>query len=531
MLNALLNSSATPALDDSASIDQAAHIAHDASNIDSPSQAIGPSGPFDRLRWNNRFAALPAAFGTRLAPTPLTEPYLVVTSARGAASLGIDREELATPASIDVMIGNRVAAGSEPMAAVYSGHQFGVWAGQLGDGRAHLLGGVETGEGLIELQLKGAGRTPYSRGGDGRAVLRSSIREFLCSEAMQGLGIPTTRALGIVGSDQPVIRETVETAAVVLRMAPSFVRFGSFEHWLSRNRYDELKALADYVIDTFYPEARAATNAYQGLLAAVTERTARLMAQWQAVGFCHGVMNTDNMSILGLTLDYGPFGFLDGFDANHICNHTDEQGRYAYARQPSVARWNLTCLAEALLPLIDDVDSAEAALAPFQKIFGEAMDAAMHAKLGLAEPRADDQRLISSLFVLLQETHVDFTIFFRRLAEFDRDESARPGHALRDLFIDRERFERWAVDYRSRLDHETRPADERRVAMSAVNPKYILRNHLAEAAIVKAREGDFTEVERLSQLLARPFDEQPEFDAYADLPPSWAGDLEVSCSS
>jgi len=489
------------------------------------------SSAFDRLAWRNRFAALPTAFGTRLAPVPLPSPYTVAISDASAALLGLDPAELAAPAALAVLAGNHVPRGAEPMAAVYSGHQFGVWAGQLGDGRAHLLGGVETRDGLVELQLKGAGATPYSRMGDGRAVLRSSIREYLCSEAMHGLGIPTTRALSIAGSDQPVIRESVETAAVVLRMAPSFVRFGSFEHWSSRNRHDELKILADYVIDAFYPEARGEANPYQALLAAVTARTARLMAQWQAVGFCHGVMNTDNMSILGLTLDYGPFGFLDGFDANHICNHTDQQGRYAYSRQPAVARWNCYCLAEALMPLIEEVDQAEAALEPFKAIFGDAMDAALHAKLGLAEPLPGDQALIDALFALLQETRTDFTLFFRRLGELDAAQATRPGQQVRDLFVARERFDAWAVDYRARLTQETRGADARRVAMRAVNPTYVLRNHLAEEAIVRARQQDYSAIERLARALRNPYDERPEFADYADLPPEWAGTLEVSCSS
>ncbi len=481
------------------------------------------------MTWRNRYAALPDAFYTRLDPQPLPDPYAVAISESLARALGLDPIELSSTAGVSALIGNQVPAGAEPLAAVYSGHQFGVWAGQLGDGRAHLLGGIESPEGLVELQLKGAGRTPYSRMGDGRAVLRSSIREFLCAEAMHGLGIPTTRALSVVGSDQPVVRETIETAAVVLRTAPSFIRFGSFEHWLSRNRIDELKRLADHVIDHFYPDARESANPYQALLAAVTERTARLMAQWQAVGFCHGVMNTDNMSILGLTLDYGPFGFLDGFDAEHICNHTDQQGRYAYARQPSVAGWNLHCLAEALLPLIEDVDAAEAALAPYPGQFADAINAAMHAKLGLVDRLPADQDLFVTLFALLQDGRIDYTAFFRRLGSLDQP--SRPGRAVRDLFVDRARFDAWAVDYRSRLAQEHRHATERRVAMDAVNPKYVLRNHLAETAIVAAREGDFGEVQRLQKLLERPFDEQASMDRYADLPPDWASHLEVSCSS
>ena len=523
----------------------AATVLHDAA-FDSSSAVNAPASALDRLQWVNRFAALAPAFGTRLDPTPLPDPYRVAISDDAAALIGLPVEELSTQESIEILAGNRVARGSEPMAAVYSGHQFGVWAGQLGDGRAHLLGGVascvpQSTDGrevdrvfvTTELQLKGAGKTPYSRMGDGRAVLRSSIREFLCSEAMHALGIPTTRALCVVGSDQPIVRETVETAAVVVRMAPSFVRFGSFEHWASRNRHDELRVLADYVIDSFYPEAREAKNPYQALLAAVTEQTARLIAQWQAVGFCHGVMNTDNMSILGLTLDYGPFGFLDGFDAHHICNHSDEQGRYAYSRQPEVARWNLHCLGEALMPLIEDVESAEAALAPFKTFFSDAMNDAMHAKLGLAIRRPEDQALVDGLFALLHESHADFTIFFRRLCDFDaqRAEPARSGLDVRDLFLDRERFDRWTVDYRARLMHEAQASEARRIAMRAVNPKYILRNHLAEEAIVKARAKDFSEVERLLKLLQNPFDDQPEFERYADLPPNWASSLEVSCSS
>ncbi|MCU0950404.1 MAG: YdiU family protein, partial [Burkholderiaceae bacterium] len=306
------------------------------------------------MRWNNGFGRLPPRLYTRLAPTPLAKPYAVAYSAAAGELIGLSAAQSSEHGFIEVAAGNRVPAGADPLAAVYSGHQFGVYVPQLGDGRAILLGGIDGPEGTWELQWKGAGKTPYSRMGDGRAVLRSSIREFLCSEAMHGLGIPTTRALSIAGSDHPVFRETTETAAVVIRMAPSFVRFGSFEFLYWRNLHDELRVLADYVIDSFYPGCSAAGDGpkpYLALLESVSRRTARLMAQWQGVGFCHGVMNTDNMSILGLTIDYGPFGFLDGFDANHICNHSDEQGRYAYAQQPGVAHWNLYCLGQALVPL------------------------------------------------------------------------------------------------------------------------------------------------------------------------------------
>ena len=295
--------------------------------------------------WRHGFAALGSAFFTELPATPLPQPHLVSANRRLAAELGLDFDLLAGEAGVAAFTGNLPLAGSRPLASVYSGHQFGVWAGQLGDGRAILLGGVETPAGVQELQLKGAGRTPYSRMGDGRAVLRSSIREYLGSEAMHGLGIPTTRALVVTGSPQPVRREEVETAAVVTRVAPSFVRFGHFEHFSVRGQVAELRQLADHVIDTFYPGCRTtqrlAGNPYAALLEAVSERTAAMVAQWQAVGFCHGVMNTDNMSILGLTIDYGPFQFLDAFIPNHICNHSDETGRYAYNRQPNVAYWNV----------------------------------------------------------------------------------------------------------------------------------------------------------------------------------------------
>jgi uncharacterized protein YdiU (UPF0061 family) len=308
----------------------------------------------DDLPLDNSFAELPPAFYTHLRPTPLPAPYFIAASTKAAAWAGLDAADLAHEDFVAVFSGNQLPARATPLAAVYSGHQFGHWAGQLGDGRAILLGELRGSAGPVELQLKGAGMTPYSRMGDGRAVLRSSIREFLCSEAMAALGIPTTRALMVTGSPQQVVRETIESAAVVTRMAESFVRFGSFEHWHYRNKREELKVLADYVIGRFYPALAAEENPYLALLREVTLRTARMIAHWQAVGFMHGVMNTDNMSILGLTLDYGPFGFMEAFDVDHICNHTDQGGRYSYANQVPVGHWNCYALANALLPLIGD---------------------------------------------------------------------------------------------------------------------------------------------------------------------------------
>ena len=482
------------------------------------------------LSFENAFAVLPEAFYTRLQPSPLPNPYLIAVSPPAAALVGLSEADFVRTELLDTVTGNRIAAGSTPLAAVYSGHQFGVWAGQLGDGRAILLGDVPSIEGRIELQLKGAGATPYSRMGDGRAVLRSSIREFLCSEAMAGLGIPTTRALCITGSAQMVMRETPETTAVVTRMAPSFVRFGSFEHWFYNDQKVHLRTLADHVIDAFYPTLRAAVNPYAALLAEVTRRTAHLVAHWQAVGFMHGVMNTDNMSILGLTLDYGPFGFMEAFVPGHICNHTDQQGRYAYNRQPQIAHWNCFALGQAMLPLIGTVEDTQAALAGFKSDYDSKMQSLLQAKLGLQTRQPDDEKLIDALFLILQAGHVDFTLFFRRLGELKKEEASADA-PLRDLFIDRAAFDSWVWQYRNRLAQEPRDDHARRLAMHAVNPKYILRNYLAQAAIERAQAGDFSEVARLRAILEKPFDEQPEHDEYAALPPDWASQLEVSCSS
>jgi uncharacterized protein YdiU (UPF0061 family) len=463
-------------------------------------------------------------------PTPLPAPYFVAASARAAALAGLDPAALANDDFVAVFTGNAVPASAKPLSAVYSGHQFGVWAGQLGDGRAILLGQLNTPAGPIELQLKGAGMTPYSRMGDGRAVLRSSIREFLCSEAMAALNIPTTRALMLTGSDQGVLRETVETSAVATRMAPSFVRFGSFEHWFYRDKPEELRILADYVIRDFYPELADDPNPYKALLAEVTRRTARMIAHWQAVGFMHGVMNTDNMSILGLTLDYGPFGFMEAFDSQHICNHTDQQGRYSYANQPQIGHWNCFALGQALLPLIGTVEDAQEALGVYEAAFAAKIDELLHAKLGLEAVLEEDAELLAAMFSLMQASHVDFTQFFRTLGQLQLEQPELDA-PVRDLFIARDAFDAWALLYRARLRKQPGSDLERRRAMDAVNPKYVLRNYLAQVAIDKASKKDFSEVAKLLAVLENPYDEQPDNEAYAALPPDWASHLEVSCSS
>jgi len=486
------------------------------------------------LRFANRFAALGERFYTELPAQGLPDTRWVAVSEACA------RDELGLPAdwttrdewrALQVLSGDALWHGMRPLASVYSGHQFGVWAGQLGDGRALWLGEIEGPHGPREVQLKGSGLTPYSRMGDGRAVLRSSIREFLCSEAMHALGIPTTRALAVVASPLPVRRETIESAAICVRVAPSFIRFGHFEHFThTAQDIEALRRLADFVIDRHLPECRDAANPVVALLETATRRTAALMAQWQAVGFCHGVMNTDNMSILGLTIDYGPFGFLDAFDPGHICNHSDHQGRYAYARQPNVAFWNLHALAQALLPLIDDVEQAQEALEPYRTEFPRALEARMRAKLGLATERDGDRELVDALLQRMAADRTDFTIAFRRLAGFGTADGA-DNKAVRDLFLDREAFDAWASQYRQRLIAEGSDDTARAAAMNRVNPKFVLRNHLAQQAIHRSQQGDDGEVRRLLAILERPFDEQPEHEAYADFPPDWAQHIEVSCSS
>jgi uncharacterized protein YdiU (UPF0061 family) len=497
--------------------------------VNSASAELGAVG-LESLQFDNRYGRLPPAFYTRIGPTPLPQPYLVAFNPDAAALIGLDPGEATRAEFAEIFCGNRLLPGFDPLAAVYAGHQFGMFVPQLGDGRAILLGEAASAQGRWEVQLKGAGQTPYSRMGDGRAVLRSSIREYLCSEAMHALGIPSTRALAIVGSDQPVMRESVETAAVLTRMAPSHVRFGTFELFSSRRQHEHVRTLADYVIGHHYPQLRDAGEPYMELLREVIRRTARLVAQWQAVGFCHGVMNTDNMSILGLTLDYGPYGFMEGFDWGHVCNHSDDGGRYAYNMQPRIAHWNLFCLAQAMLPLFD-MEEALSALGEFDETFEQHYSAGMRAKLGLATGEAGDAALVQDTLKLLHGSRADFTQFFRRLGNFDSSQGT--GNApLRDLFVDREAFAAWAQRYRVRLALESGTDAERKSRMDRVNPKYVLRNYLAETAIRKATDDrDYSEIERLMRVLARPWEEQPAMQAYSEPAPDWASGLAVSCSS
>ena len=482
-----------------------------------------------QLQFDNSYARLSEQFYSRVRPSPQpAEPYLVSCNPSAAELIDLDPGQFQNKDFAEVFYGRKLLPGCDPIAAVYSGHQFGVYVPRLGDGRAILLGEVLSQNSLRwDLQLKGAGLTPYSRMGDGYAVLRSTIREYLCSEAMHGLGIPSTRALCIIGSDAPVYRETVETGAILARMAPSHVRFGSFEYFSHSQQHDLLKQLADYVIEHHYPEHQGHPDRYAHLFFEAVARTANLMAQWQAVGFCHGVMNSDNMSILGLTIDYGPFAFLDAFSPGFICNHSDHQGRYAYNKQPNIALWNLACLAQALLPLIAQ-ETLKAALDDYAGIFNNRYVQLMQNKLGLLQSLPADPELITDFLQLMAQSKADYTNTFRALSRY---RIGADNAFLRDRFIDREAFDAWAQRYEKRLSAENSVDRDRAQYLDRINPKYILRNYLAQTAIEKAQQKDFGEIEILLDLLRNPYAEQAQMQAYAAEPPDWGRHLEISCSS
>lgn len=484
------------------------------------------------INFSASFAELSPAFYSFVKPTAFTQPAkLVHFNPRVASLLGFEADIQHDVDFLPLFSGSRVFDHMQPFAMLYAGHQFGQYVPQLGDGRAITLGEVTDQEKVTwEIQLKGSGLTPYSRDGDGRAVLRSTIREYLCSEAMHGLGIPTTHALCLTHSPDEVYREQIETAAVLTRVAPSHVRFGSFEVFFYRNQPEHIRTLADYVIDRHYPELRTTTKPYLALLESIITRTAKLVAQWQCVGFAHGVMNTDNMSVLGLTLDYGPYGFMEAYDPDFICNHSDYQGRYAFRQQPRIGLWNLTCLAQALTPLID-VDDAKAALDTYQPQYSNAYHQCMLAKLGLTTVAEDTVDLLNRLLSLMQDSRADYTRTFRMLSHVSMHDGPSET-ALSDLFIDRRQFENWLGDYRNQLRHQTIPDSQRQAQMLQCNPKYVLRNYMAQIAIDKAtRENDYSEIDRLISLLQSPYDEHPDLAHYAEAPPDWAGNIHVSCSS
>ncbi len=485
----------------------------------------------DNLPFSNSFAALPPAFYSRVAPTPFeSEPMLIHFNTQAAALLDLDPGVQHDPRFVEAFSGRRRLPGMDPIAMLYAGHQFGHYVPQLGDGRAIILGETANRRGeMWELQLKGSGQTPYSRGSDGRAVLRSSIREYLCSEAMHGLGIPTTRGLCLIGSTDEVHRERIETGAMLTRLAPSHVRFGSFEVFFYRDQHEQVRVLADYVITQHYPALADQPDRHLRFLQTVIKRTARLIAQWQAVGFAHGVLNTDNMSILGLTLDYGPYGFMEAYNPGFICNHSDHHGRYAFDQQPQVGLFNLSCLAQALLPLID-IEAARAALDAYQARFIEHYQHVMAQKLGFAQPDETVLHLLEELLVQMHESRTDYTLLFRALSSVSRDHNDSVP-ALRNRFVDRERFDRWLEEYRRHQHATVQDEAARQTAMLAANPKYVLRNYLAQVAIEKAERGDYAEIEQLLTVLQTPFHEHPQLAHYAEPPPDWADNIQVSCSS
>lgn len=476
------------------------------------------------LPFDNSYARLPERFFARVNPGPVGSPRLVRLNLQLAAELGLDPLWLASPDGVAMLAGNQIAQGSQPIATAYAGHQFGGFSPQLGDGRAILLGEVVDRVGRRrDIQLKGSGPTPFSRRGDGRAALGPVLREYIVSEAMAALGIPTTRALAAVTTGETVRRETLLPGAVLTRIASSHIRIGTFQFFAARRDIEGLRLLADHVITRHYPELAGSEAPCLGLLGAVVEAQAKLVARWMQIGFIHGVMNTDNMSIAAETLDYGPCAFMDAYDPATVFSAIDEYGRYAYANQPPIARWNLTRLAEALLPLLSEdqdeaIQLAQQVLDGFEGHFQTALTAGLRRKLGLTTDEPEDAALINGLLDTMQRGKADFTLTFRRLSE--GDEPPPPGQACRDLFGNPAEFDAWEALWRQRLTREAMSPAERQAAMRAVNPLFIPRNHRVEAAIESAVEHqDFAPFEELVDVLAHPYDARPGREHYA-LPPA-----------
>jgi len=475
----------------------------------------------NEIKLTNSYLSLDEVCYDKVAPTPLANPYLIHVNKDVARTLDIDEEELKTEAFVQLLNGEYKPQGSEPFAMCYAGHQFGHFVPRLGDGRAINIGTIDK----YHLQLKGAGLTEYSRHGDGRAVLRSSIREYLMSEAMHGLKIPTTLCLALIGSEHDVKRESMEKGAIVCRVSTSWVRFGTFEYYASQGMFEELKALADYVIEENFPHLKGKNDVYTMLFNEVMVITSRLMAQWMSVGFNHGVMNTDNMSIAGLTIDYGPYAFLDDFRHEQVCNHTDVEGRYSYTNQPAVAKWNLQMLMKALSP-IADMEKMENILVIYDKIYVRYLHYYMCKKLGLEGTVEGDPELIDDMYDMLENLHVDYTLFMRTLSQYEHKGDRT---ALLATGMYHEPMNAWLDRYDERIQYIDKTV--RKNQMLSNNPKYVLKNYMLQEAIDAAENGDFSVVDDLFKIAQQPFDKHPEYERWAGATPEAFKNQKLSCSS
>lgn len=488
-----------------------------------------------QFNFDNSYARLPDRFFTRTHPTPVKDPRLIRINESLAVQLGLDPESLIAEGA-ELFSGNRIPDGAEPIATAYAGHQFGSFVSQLGDGRAILLGEVVDRTGVRrDVQLKGAGRTPWSRGGDGRAAIGPVLREYVVSEAMAALGISTTRALAAVTTGQSVLREEALPGAVFTRVASSHIRVGTFQYFASRGDIEAVRILADHVIARHYPAAADAQRPYRALLDSVIRAQAELITHWLLVGFIHGVMNTDNMSIAGETIDYGPCAFMDEYNPRTVYSSIDQWGRYAYSNQPDIGLWNLTRLAECLLPLLDDnqdaaVEDATEALNAYPPFFQQKYDAGLRRKLGLTTAEEGDVALSRDLLNIMTDNGADFTLTFRRLSEAAVD----PGRdeAVKPLFINADAYDQWATRWRARLEREQMDDTKRRELMRSVNPAFIPRNHRVEAVIRAATDNDdFAPFNELIRVLANPFDDQPAFEEYMNPPAEGEKVLQTFCGT
>lgn len=477
---------------------------------------------FSNLKLTTPYLEHDSIFFQKVDPTPLKNPFLISISQNAAKLLGVDEDLLLDEKLVDIVNGTIKLNGSEPFAMCYAGHQFGHFVPRLGDGRAINLGKVNG----QNLQLKGSGITLYSRQGDGRAVLRSSIREYLMSEAMHGLKISTSRALALIGSDTDVARQSWEKGAIVLRLSPTWVRFGTFEYFNASAKHAMLEKLADYVIDESFTHLKNTENRYLNMYSEIVKNTAITLAKWQSVGFNHGVMNTDNMSIDGRTIDYGPFAFLDDYDTNYVCNHTDRDGRYSFKNQPGIAHWNLQQLAKALSPIIN----YEEAIIVLNKVYGEVYESEyltiMYKKMGLYKSYKEDIELLKRMLLSLEKATIDYTAFFRKLSHYNGNQNEILQMATFQIPL-----QEWLNAYDIRLQKEDISQQEKKDNMLAVNPKYILKNHILQEAIDKANDGDFTMVNNLLYVAHNPFDEHEEFEHFTKPTPEKYKNIKLSCSS